>query len=57
MIPGRASGVCLAALWNRMMLPSRTLDVIRLVISGAVRSFQSRESRSHIGERRWYRGD
>ena len=30
MIPARASGVCLAALWNRMMLPSVTLEVTRL---------------------------
>lgn len=44
MMPGRASGVCLAALWNRTMEPGQTLLVTRLVMSGADRSFQSRLS-------------
>lgn len=41
---GSASGVFFAALWNRTMLPGWTLEVTRLVISAADRSFQSRLS-------------
>lgn len=44
MMPGRASGVCRAALWNRTMEPGWTLEVTRWVMSGADRSFQSRLS-------------
>lgn len=44
MIPGRASGVCLAALWNSTMEPGCTLDVTRFEMSDADRSFQSRLS-------------
>ena len=49
-MPGKASGVCLAALWNRTMDPACTT---RWVISGAERSFQSRESTSETSSRRW----
>ena len=41
---GRASGVCFAALWNRMIEPGCTLDVTRCVISFAEIPFQSRLS-------------
>ena len=44
MMPGRASGVWRAALWNSTMEPGCTLEVTRLVMSGAERSFQSRLS-------------
>ena len=44
MMVGRASGVCFAALWNRTMEPGQTLEVTRLVMSAADRSFQSRLS-------------
>jgi len=56
-MPGRASGVCLAALWNRTMEPGWTLEVTRWVISGAERSFQSKLSTSHTNERRSYVSD
>ena len=45
-MPGRASGVWRAALWNRTMEPGWTLEVTRRVISPAERSFQSRLSLS-----------
>ena len=41
-MPGRASGVWRAALWNRTMEPGCTLVVTRSVISEAESSFQSR---------------
>ena len=44
---GRASGVCLAALWNRTMEPGWTFPVTRWAISWAGSSFQSRLSTSH----------
>ena len=44
MMPGKASGVWRAALWNSTMEPGCTLDVTRLVMSAADRSFQSRLS-------------
>ena len=47
MMPGRASGVCSAALWKSTMDPGCTLLVTRWVISPAGRSFQSRLSTSH----------
>lgn len=43
-MPGRASGVWRAALWNRTMDPGCTLEVTRWVISAAEMSFQSRLS-------------
>ena len=46
-MPGRASGVWRAALWNRTMEPGCTLVVTRSVISAAEISFQSRLSTSH----------
>jgi len=49
-IPGRASGVCSAALWKRMMLPERTFFSTRWVISLAEMPFQSRLSPSQIAE-------
>lgn len=45
-MPGSASGVCLAALWKRTIDPGWILEVTRLVMSAADRSFQSRESTS-----------
>ena len=45
-MPGRASGVWRAALWNRTMEPGCTLVVTRSVISAAEISFQSRLSLS-----------
>ena len=50
MIPDRASGVCSAALWKRMMLPERTFFSTRCWISWAEMPFQSRLSRSYIDE-------
>ena len=44
MIPGKASGVFFAALWNKAILPGSTLEVTRLVISAALKSFQSKLS-------------
>ena len=48
-MPGRASGVWMAALWNRTMEPGCTLVVTRSVISAAESSFQSRLSLSQTG--------
>ena len=53
MMPGSASGVCLAALWNRTMEPGQTLEVTRLVMSAADRSFQSRLSTLAAVGKRW----
>ena len=52
MMVGRASGVWRAALWNRTMDPGWTLEVTRLVMSAADRSFQSRLSPS-VTKERW----
>ena len=50
-MPGRASGVWRAALWNRTMEPGCTLVVTRSVISEAESSFQSRLSPSQTASR------
>lgn len=49
-MPGSASGVCKAALWNRTMEPGCTLEVTRWVISAADNSFQSKLSPSETAE-------
>ena len=52
-MPGRASGVWRAALWNRQMDPLFTRSVTRWVISLAEMSFQSRLSPLARGSSHW----